>query len=123
MFDFRINHARNALYCILEGRFDAEETRRFAERFRAAVDELEPGMVIITDLTGFIPTDEEVRQLAQEATAYAAERGISRAVRIVADSVGSRVGNIQLTRTARASGYQADVVTSMDEARSLLGWR
>ena len=37
--------------------------------------------------------------------------------------VGSLVGNIQLARTARASGYQAVVVASMDEAQSLLGWR
>ena len=122
MFEFKLNKSRNALLCVLKGKFDEAETHSFAARFRDAVDSLEPGMVIITDLTEFIPTDEEVRRIARDATEYAAQRGISRAIRIVADSVGSRVGNIQLTRTARESGYQADVVQSLDQAKELLGW-
>ena len=122
MFDLKINPAKNAILCILRGKFDEAEARDYVSKFKDGVDRLEPGMVVITDLTEFMPTDDEVRRILQEGSKYAVERGVSRGIRIVTESVGSTVGNIQLNKTARELGYKVDVVNSLDEAKRLLGW-
>lgn len=122
MFEHKINPARNAILCILQGKFDADEARRYNERFKAGVDQLQPGMIVITDLTDYVPAEESVRAILQEGTEYALAKGIDHSVRIVTDTVASKVSNIQFNSTARKLGYKADVVNSMDEAKHLLGW-
>ena len=122
MFEHKLNPGKNAILCVLKGKFDADEARRYNERFKAGVDQLKPGMIVITDLTEYVPAEEEVRAILQEGTEYALKKGIEHSVRIVTDSVASKVSNIQFNTTARRLGYQADVVNSMDEAKRLLGW-
>lgn len=122
MFELKINPAKNAILCVLRGKFEAEEAREYVVRFKEGVDRLKPGMVVITDLTEFTPTDDDVRSILQEGSAYAIQRGVGRGIRVVAESVGSKVGNIQLNKTARALGYEVEVVGSLEEAKQLLGW-
>ena len=122
MFEFKINQAKNAVLCILEGKFDADEARGYNEKFCAAIDQLEPGLTIITDLTHYIPAGDEVRSVLAEGTRYARGKGVAENVRIVSDDVGSQVGNIQLNKTARDLGYEVKVVHSLKEARQALGW-
>lgn len=122
MFDFKINPGKNAIMCILKGKFDADEAIDYVARFKEGVDRLKPGMVVITDLTEFMPTDDSVREILQTGSAYAVEKGVGRGIRVVAESVGSKVGNIQLNKTARELGYDIDVVGSLEEAKELLGW-
>ncbi|MDX1569228.1 MAG: hypothetical protein R3200_01995 [Xanthomonadales bacterium] len=122
MFDLKINPEKNAILCVLSGKFDEAEAHDYVSKFKDGVDRLEPGMVVITDLTEFVPTDDEVRRILQEGSKYAVERGVLRGIRIVTESVSSKVGNIQLNKTARELGYKVDVVNSLDEAKRLLGW-
>lgn len=122
MYDLKINPGKNAILCVLKGRFDADEAREYVEKFKEGVDRLAPGMTVITDLSEFTPTDDEVRRILQEGSAYAVNKGVDRGVRIVTEAVGSKVGNIQLNKTARELGYKVDVVHSLGEAKRLLGW-
>jgi len=122
MYELKINTEKNAILCVLKGRFDADEAREYVQRFKEGVNRLEPGMVIITDLSEFVPSDDEARSILRDGSAYAVERGLGRGIRVVRDNVGSRVGNIQLNRSARELGYDVEVVTSREEAFRLLGW-
>lgn len=122
MFDHKINPSKNAILCILKGKFDDDEARRYNERFKQGVDQLQPGMTVITDLTEYVPADESVREILQEGTEYALSKGIGHSVRIVPEKVTSKISNIQFNTTARKLGYEVDVVHSMDEAKELLGW-
>ena len=122
MFDFKINPGKNAILCVLKGRFEADEARDYVKRFKEGIDKLQPGVIVITDLTQFAPGDDSVRAILQEGSAYAVEKGVSRGIRVVSDSMVSQVGNIQMNRTARELGYKVEVVASIDEAKKLLGW-
>lgn len=122
MFEFKINQRKNAVLCILVGKFDADEARQYNEKFRAAIDQLEPGLTIITDLTNYLPAGDEVRSILAERTRYAREKGVSDNVRIVSDDVASQVGNIQLNKTARDLGYEVKMAHSLQEAIQILGW-
>lgn len=122
MFEFRINTRRNAVLCVLKGAFDADEARRYVEKFKAACDQLEPGFTIISDLREYAPAREEAQPILQEGIQYAIDKQRGRAFRIVDESVGSQVGNLQLNKAARLMGYDVEVVTSMDQVNRAMGW-
>ena len=122
IFEFKINNKRNALLCVLKGQFDAREARAYTDRFKEACDQMEPGFTIISDLREFQPAKEEAHEILQEGIRHALARQRGRAFRIVNETVGSQVGNLQLTKTARQMGYDVEVVTSMDEVVRAMGW-
>ena len=122
MFEFKINTTRNAVLCVLTGQFDAEEARQYTARFKAACDQLNPGFTIISDLRGFAPAQDDAREILQVGIQYALDKKRGRAFRIVNQSVGSQVGNLQLNRSARQMGYEVEIVNSMDEVSSAMGW-
>lgn len=122
MFELKINPGKNAILCVLKGRFDEAEARDYVVKFKQGVDQLKTDIIVITDLTEFMPTDDKIREVLSEGTAYALERGVSRGIRVVDDSVGSQVGNIQMNKTARQLGYEVEVVGTLEAAKQLLGW-
>ena len=120
MFDIKMNTNKNALLCVLSGNFDEGEARAYAKKFKEGVDKLKPGFIVISDLTDFSPAMNEAKDIIQEAIKYSASKGLSRVIRVVADSVGSKVGSIHLSRTARELGYEVDIVNTMEEAKMKL---
>ena len=122
MFELKINPGKNAILCVLKGRFDEIEARDYVLKFKQGVDQLQTDIIVISDLTEFIPTDDVVREVLSEGTSYALERGVSRGIRVVDESVGSQVGNIQMSKTARELGYDVEIVGSLEAAKQLLGW-
>ncbi|MEM9300669.1 MAG: hypothetical protein AAGE01_01080 [Pseudomonadota bacterium] len=121
MFDFRINTKANAILCVLKGRFDVPEAEAYVAKFREGIDKMRPGFTVISDLTEYAPSDEDVRRILQDGSAYAVEKGVARGIRVVPEKVASRVSNIQMNRTARELGYEVEVVASIEEAKALLG--
>lgn len=122
MFDFRINKKRNAILCVLKGQFDAAEAREYTKRFMAACDEMTQGFTIISDLRDFSPAKDDAAEILKEGIQYAIDKKRGRAFRIVTESVGSQIGNMQLNRTARQLGYDVEVVNSMEEVNHAMGW-
>jgi len=123
MFQIRINYKRNALLNVMSGRIDAEEAKAIVRKFQEGVNRLKPGFVVLTDITDFVPTTEEVRTILREATRYAVKNGLGRTVRIVSDNLTSSIGSIQFNRTEKKLGCMAEVVGSLAEAKKLLGWK
>ncbi|MDX1569296.1 MAG: hypothetical protein R3200_02350 [Xanthomonadales bacterium] len=122
MFEFKINATKNAVLCVLSGQFDAAEARQYVSKFKAACDQLQPGFTIISDLREFAPAKEDAQKILQEGIQYALDKQRGRAFRIVDESVGSQVGNLQLNRSARQMGYDVEVVNSMAEVNEAMGW-
>jgi len=120
VFDIRLHTKKNALLCIIKGKLDRSEAQAYVAKLQEGVDRLEPGFAMIADLRAFIPTGEEIYQVLLAGTSYAVDHGLSRVVRIVDDSVGAQVGQLQANRGSRELGYQTNVVTSMAEAERLL---
>jgi len=122
MFEFKLNTNRNAVLCVLKGQFDADEARQYTDRFIQACDQLQPGFTIISDLREFAPARDDAREILQRGIKYAIDKQRGRAFRIVNESVGSQVGNLQLNRSARQMGYEVEVVNSMAEVNQAMGW-
>ncbi len=123
MFQIKINYKRNALLNVMSGRIDAEEARNLVKKFREGVDKLRPGFVVITDITDFVPTTEDVRNILRDATRYAVKNGLGRTLRIVSDNLTSSIGSIQFNRTEKSLGCNAEIVTSLAQAKKVLGWK
>lgn len=123
MFQIRINYKRNALLNVMSGRIDAEEAKSIVKKFQEGVTRLKPGFAVITDITDFVPTTEEVRTILRDATRYAVKHGLGRTVRIVSDNLTSNIGSIQFNRTEKKLGCMSEVVNSMAEAKKVLGWK
>ncbi|MEZ4527608.1 MAG: hypothetical protein R2941_16940 [Desulfobacterales bacterium] len=123
MFQIKINYKRNALLNVMSGRIDAEEARSIVRKFQEGVNKLKPGFAVITDITDFVPTTEEVRNILRDATRYAVKHGLGRTVRIVSNNLTSSIGSIQFNRTEKNLGCMSEVVTSLSEAKKILGWK
>ncbi|MDM8515137.1 hypothetical protein QUF76_02970 [Desulfobacterales bacterium HSG16] len=122
MYQLKINAARNAILCVLKGRFEVDDAKEYVEKFKEGVDKLRPGFIVITDISEFIPSTDEVRLIFRQGTEYAVARRISRAIRIVSDNVASQIGNLQFNRTAKELGYKTEDVNSLEKAKTILGW-
>ena len=122
MFEFKINANRNAVLCVLKGKFDVDEAREYTLRFKQACDRLTPGFTIISDLREFAPAEINAQEILQEGIQYALDKKRGRAFRLVSENVGSQVGNLQLSRSARQMGYEVEVVNSMAEVSTAMGW-
>jgi hypothetical protein len=122
MFDIKINEAKNAILCVLIGQFDYAEAERYVEKFKEGVNKLKPGYAVISDLRDFSPAKEDARKVLQEAIEYSVAKGRGRVIRILNDSLGATVGNIQLNKASRKMGYEVEVVSTLAEAEEKLGW-
>ena len=120
MFDFKINANKNAILCVLIGQFDYQEAERYIKKFKAGLELLRPGYTVISDLRGYLPATKDAREMLQDAIEFSVCKQGGRVIRIVGDSVGSKVGNIQFNRAIRRKGYQVDVVASLAEAKKLM---
>jgi hypothetical protein len=122
MFEIKINTGKNAILCVMKGRFDQDEAREYVTRFKDGLDKLQDEVVIITDISEFTPSDEDVRTILREGSSYADKKGVARGIRVVSDNVGSSISNIQFNRGAREIGYKTESVHSLDDAKRLLDW-
>ncbi len=121
MFQIKINSTRNTILCILEGRFDPAEAKEYIKKFKNGVDKLSPNFIVITDISEFIPTDDDVRDILRQGTEYAVNHRMGRAIRIVSDRITSKIGNIQFNRAAQDLGYKAEEVSSLEDAKKMIG--
>lgn len=121
MYDLKVNDKHNVMLIVIGGRMDMQEAVAYNAKYMDCIDHMQPGFAVIVDLTNFIATEEDVRVELKKANAYAVEKGLGRVVRVVPDSMTSAIGNIQLNRQARELGYQAEMVSTLEEAKAVLG--
>ncbi len=116
----RADPAKNRLYVVLQGFIPAEEAKDAADVTIAEAKKLRPGFDIINDISTAKATSEQGVMELLRCQTFLKERGVGRVIRVVPETT---VGSMQIARTSRQAGYDADIASTMEEAESMLGDR
>jgi hypothetical protein len=117
MHTIKADIAKNRLIVSLVGRFTVEDMRTCNADTFAELKKLKPGYDIITDITQFTVSGDDVAAEIEKAQEHFVATGARNGVRIVGDKV---LSGMQFRRTAGIAGYRSINVKSMDEAEKLL---
>lgn len=112
------NIAKNRLHITIAGKLSKENLDKLYTEIRFCVNDLNPGFVVITDLSqctiGFLSAIPTFRRI----TNYLVDNKVGRVVRVVDED---KVVLKQLINfTANISGYKADHFQSLEEAETVL---
>jgi hypothetical protein len=115
MFSIHADKQKNRLYIKL-GVPDPEDEKIILSVLHREINKLLPGFTVLSDLTGFVPVNQELAQIILQAQEAMVERGAGFGVRVVASSVV----RLQMERRAKSSGINSITASSLDEAEKLL---
>ncbi len=116
------NVPKNRLYLILNGFFTDDEVHTASDLTISEIKKLQPGFAIINDISTFKPATPAGAEDIKRAQVFAKEHGAKRVIRVVGeDKVASAIAAMQFARTQQAAGYQAEIVSTVEEAEKLLG--
>jgi hypothetical protein len=111
----------NRLYINLSGSMDIEEGRKSNEATKAALEELEPGFDVITDIRNFEPGSPEAVELLEEGKEAIAAQGCSAAVRVMPEST---MASMHFERVGEeAEAYPVAEAETVEQAEQLLDER
>ena len=116
MHDVSADAEENRLSITLAGKFDDDEATASAEATMAAVEELEPGFDVLTDLREFEPSTDAAKEQLERSKLFLAAHDVGTVVRVVGDSP---LANMQFDRTGDED-YEVHTVDSVSEAESIL---
>jgi hypothetical protein len=111
----------NRLYINLSGSMGLEEGKKSNEATMAAVEKLEPGFDVITDIRNFEPGSPEAVELLEEGKARIAKNGASAAVRVMPESTTASMHFERVGEDEEA--YPVAEAESVEEAEQLLDQR
>lgn len=117
MYDIHVDTAKNRIYLTLEGFIDEPKAQACIAAFKAGIDQLQPGFIVISDLQGFKPVSRRVTELIAEGQQYELDHGMSKVVRIMDQHT---LGIMQFERISKETGVPVVGVTSLAEAETLL---
>ena len=116
-YEARADIRRNRLYVVLEGFISDAEAKDACDTTIAEASKLMPGFDIINDISTVKPASPHgVTELLRCQT-FLRDRGIGRVIRVVPKL---SVGAMQISRTGKEAGYDADTATSIEEAEKML---
>ncbi len=116
----RADIGKNRLYIVLQGFFVETEAREAADVTIAEAKKLRPGFDIINDISTVKATSEQGVLELLRCQVFLKERGMGRVIRVVPELT---VGSLQIARTSKQAGYEADTARSIEEAEEMLGDR
>ncbi|PIE34593.1 hypothetical protein CSA56_07325 [candidate division KSB3 bacterium] len=118
MYHVRVDRQKNRLYISIKDRIDDVEVDLVSEEIFLALDELQQGFTVITDLSDAIPVSPQVSERLQRILLALSQKGLKKAVRVVQNIVGA----MQLKRLYEESELTYHVIqaTSMEEAERIL---
>lgn len=111
----------NRLYIDLTGSMDVAEGRKSNEATKTALEELEPGFDVVTDIRGFEPGSPEAVELLEDGKRAIRQNGAAAAVRVMPESATAsmhfeRVGEDE-------EDYPVAEAETVEEAEELLDQR
>ncbi|WP_424017589.1 hypothetical protein ACOZ4N_17210 [Halorientalis pallida] len=117
-----VDEAENRLYLDLGGHFGPEEAKKANEATKEAVQRLDPGFEVITDLSEFVPGDQDAVKYIEEGKQVVREAGASAAVRVMGE--GSTTGQMHFERVGEdEEEYAVAMADTVEEAEKLLDKR
>lgn len=118
MHEVKIDQEKNRLYITIGKLDDREEIEATIHDIKTACKQLKPGFGCLTDLREYELISEEDEHHIYEAQKIMVEAGLSNVVRVVKKF--GYLGHYQFDKTAKAAGYHARNVSTIDEAEKLL---
>jgi len=109
---------KNRLYITLNGFFTNDELVTAADKIIEETNKLKPGFIVINDISNFKPASQSGMSEIKRAQMYVKEKGAQRIIRVIGEAA---LTSMQLSRTAKEIGYEADAVATVAEAEKLLG--
>jgi hypothetical protein len=118
MVEIHADVVKNWFYITVRGKLTAVEASQVSEKTVAEAKKLKPGFGTISDISQFIPADEETRSIIQNTMVKIKGLGMGHVVRIT--SCDNFVSANQWQRSSRGVGYTASEAPNRDEAEKLL---
>lgn len=118
MYDVRMNPFENYITVTVKGKLEINDIQALAVRLLSDVKRLQPGFIVISDISEMAPASEDGRLVIQDAMRALREAGLGQAIRVVAPAM--QITANQMQRTSRAAGYTAIEVASVAEAERTL---
>jgi hypothetical protein len=118
MIEIHADLAKNWFYITLSGKFNAVEANQIADKTVAEAKKLKPGFGTISDISQFIPADEETRTILQNTMVKVKNLGMGHVVRITGKE--NFISANQWQRSSRGVGYTASEAPNREEAEKLL---
>ena len=116
----RADVGKNRLYIVLQDFFQADEAREAADVTITEAKKLRPGFDCINDISTVKATSEQGVMELLRCQSFLRDRGMGRVIRVVPEV---SVGSLQIARTSKQAGYEADTASSIEEAEEMLGDR
>jgi hypothetical protein len=110
--------AKNRLNITLNGFFSDAEVTAAVDKIIDEAKKLKPGFVVINDVSNFKPASQTAVGEMKRAQVFVKENGAARIIRVVGEAT---LASMQLSRSGKEAGYDADTVGSLAEVEKLLG--
>ncbi|WP_336001725.1 hypothetical protein [Halorientalis halophila] len=121
-WNVRADESANRLYIDLSAHFDAEEAEEANEEVKKAAAKLDPGFEVITNLSGFVPGDQDAVKYIEEGKQIVRDEGASAAVRVMGE--GSTTGQMHFERVGEEEEeYAVAMADTVEQAEKLLDKR
>ncbi len=116
-YDIRADIVKNRLYIKLDGFFSDEELKEGVDKIIVEAKKLTKGFDVINDISSFKPASQTALSEMKRAQLYVKENGARRVIRVMDQA---SISSMQLARTSKEAGYDADVAATLAEAEKLL---
>ena len=121
-WNVRADESANRLYIDLSAHFDAEEAEEANEEVKEAAAKLDPGFEVITNLSGFVPGDQDAVKYIEEGKQIVRDEGAAAAVRVMGE--GSTTGQMHFERVGEEEEeYAVAMADTVEQAEKLLDKR
>jgi len=117
MFQVTSDILKNRLYIQLSEFMPDESVAEAADKVIDQAKKLKPGFGVINDISTFKPGTPKAAEEIKRAQLFLKNNGVGHVVRIVGKSV---IAAMQLNHMGKEAGYEADVVSSREEAEAYL---
>lgn len=114
----RADLAKNLLYVTLSGYMQPADVKAAVTSIKREARRLRPGFSVINDIQAFKPASQEAVADITDAQQFVKSLNPKRIVRVVGGA--GNISGLQLSRTARQAGYQADTAATVAEAERLV---
>jgi hypothetical protein len=120
MLEIKVNTTKNRLYITIKGKMSRDEIITSGDAIFEKSKQLNSGFGVISDISEFMPLDEEGRLIMQNIMKTVKEYGMGHVVRVIKEDGIAQVTVNQWQRTSRQAGYIADNATNALDAEKKL---
>ena len=117
-YNIRADLSKNRLYMSISGFMDDDLVTQVVDKVIAEAKKLKPGFAVINDISTFKPATPKGAEEIKRAQLFVKENGVGRVIRVTGQD---GIAAMQFSRISKTTtGYEADQVTTVEDAEKLL---